>query len=174
MYYDITASWMIFRVRMHKLYFLQGLLGSLLFTHSLSPSYLHLCSFLSYCWIVLPSCGLMAVCFYDWGGGWRVLSLFITQSCPTLCHPTDCSTPGFPVLHHLLELAQTHVHWVGDAIQPACPLLSSSQSFPASGYLPMSQLFASGGQSIGASASASVPPVNIQDWFRYGVGISPL
>ena len=126
MYYDITASWMIFRVCMHKLYFLQGLLGSLLFTHSLSPSYLHLCSFLSYCWIVLPSCGLMAVCFYDWGGGWRVLSLFITQSCPTLCHPMDCSTPGLPVLHHLLELAQTHVHWVGDAIQPSHPLLSPS------------------------------------------------
>ena len=38
----------------------------------------------------------------------------------------DCSTPGFPVLHHLLELAQTHVHWVNDAIQPFCPLLSPS------------------------------------------------
>ena len=47
----------------------------------------------------------------------------VTQSCPTLCDPMDCSTPGFPVLHHLLELAQTHVHWVGDAIQPSPPLL---------------------------------------------------
>ena len=48
----------------------------------------------------------------------------VTQSCPTLCNPMDCSTPGFPVLHHLPELAQTHVHWVGDAIQPSHPLSS--------------------------------------------------
>ena len=54
----------------------------------------------------------------------------IAQSCLTLCDPLDCSTPGFPVLYHLLELAQTHVHWVGDAIQPSRPLLSlSSLSF---------------------------------------------
>ena len=50
------------------------------------------------------------------------------QSCLTLCHPMDCSMPGFPVLHHLSELAQTHVHWVGDAIQPSCPLSSPSPS----------------------------------------------
>ena len=45
----------------------------------------------------------------------------VAQSCPTLCDPIDCSTPGFPVLHHLLELGQTHVHRVGDAIQPSHP-----------------------------------------------------
>ena len=45
-----------------------------------------------------------------------------TQSCLTLCNPMNCSTPGFPVLHHLPELAQTHVHWVSDAIQPSRPL----------------------------------------------------
>ena len=50
----------------------------------------------------------------------------VAHSCPTLCHPVDCSTPGFPVLHHLLELVQTHVHWVGDAIQPSHPLSSPS------------------------------------------------
>ena len=50
----------------------------------------------------------------------------VTQSCPTLCNPMDCYTLGFPVLHHLPELAQTHVHWVGDAIQPSCPLSSPS------------------------------------------------
>ena len=50
----------------------------------------------------------------------------VTQSCPSLCDPMGCNTPGFPVLHHLLELAQTHVHWVNDAIQPFCPLLSPS------------------------------------------------
>ena len=53
----------------------------------------------------------------------------VTQLCLTLCDPTDCSTPGFPVHHQLLELAQTHVHLVGDAIQP--PHLLSSPSSPA-------------------------------------------
>ena len=50
----------------------------------------------------------------------------LTQSCPTLCDPMDCSTPGFPVHHQLLELTQTHVHHVGDAIQPSHPLSSPS------------------------------------------------
>ena len=48
----------------------------------------------------------------------------VAQSCPILCNPMDCSKPGFPVLHHLLEFAQTHVHQASDAIQPAHPLLS--------------------------------------------------
>ena len=47
----------------------------------------------------------------------------VAQSCPTLCDPMDCSTPGLPVHHHLPELTQTHVHWVSDAIQPSHPLL---------------------------------------------------
>ena len=46
----------------------------------------------------------------------------VAQSCPTLCNPMDCSTPDFPAFHHLSEFAQTHVHWVGDAIQPSHPL----------------------------------------------------
>ena len=50
----------------------------------------------------------------------KVSGLFVAQSCPTLCNPMDCSTPGLPVFHHLSEFAQTHVHWVGDAIQPFC------------------------------------------------------
>ena len=50
----------------------------------------------------------------------------VTQSCLTLCDPMDCSTPGFPVLHQLPEPAQTHVHWVSNAIQPSHPL-----SFPS-------------------------------------------
>ena len=49
-----------------------------------------------------------------------------TQSCPTLCDPMDCSTPGFPVHHQLLEPTQTHVHRISDAIQPSHPLLSPS------------------------------------------------
>ena len=63
---------------------------------------------------------------------WAFLFLLfssLTQSCPTLCDPRDCSMPGFPVLHQLLEFTQTHAHWVGDAIQPSHPL--SSPSFPA-------------------------------------------
>ena len=50
----------------------------------------------------------------------------VAQSCLTLCDPMDCSTPGFPVLHQLLDLAQTHVHRVGDAIQSSYPLSSPS------------------------------------------------
>ena len=49
----------------------------------------------------------------------------VAQLCPTLCDPIECSTPDFPVLQHLLEFAQTHVHWAGDAMQPSHPLLSS-------------------------------------------------
>ena len=49
-----------------------------------------------------------------------------TQSCPTLCDPIDCSTPGLPVRHQLPEFTQTHVHWVNDAIQPSPPLSSPS------------------------------------------------
>ena len=93
----------------------------------------------------------------------------VAQLCPTLCDPMNHSTPGLPVHHQLLEPTQTHVHWVSDAIQPSHPLSSSClQSFPASGSLQMSQLFASGGQSIGVSASTSVLPMNIQDWFPLG------
>ena len=50
----------------------------------------------------------------------------VTQSCPTLCDPMDCSIPGLPVHHQLLELVQTHVHQVGDAIQLSHPLSSPS------------------------------------------------
>ena len=79
----------------------------------------------------------------------------------------DHSTPGLPVLQYLPEFAQIHVHQFGDVIEPSHPLPPPSpiftqclQSFPASGSFPMSWLFASDGQSIGASAS--VLPMNIQ------------
>ena len=52
----------------------------------------------------------------------------VAQLCPILCNPMDCSIPGFPVHHELPELTQTHVYWVGDAIQPSHPLLSPSPS----------------------------------------------
>ena len=93
----------------------------------------------------------------------------VSQSCLTLWDPMEYSTPGFPVHHQLPELAQTQVHWVNDAILPSHPLAfpfsSFLQPFPSSGSFPMSQLFTLDGQSIGASASASVLPVSIQDWF---------
>ena len=94
----------------------------------------------------------------------------VTQLRPTLCNPMGCSMPGFPVYHQLLEPAQTLGLWVGDAFQPSylyCPLLLPS-ILAASGSFPMSQFFASGGQSIGVPASASVLPMNTQDWSPLG------
>ena len=109
--------------------------------------------------------------------GWRSrinCCCSITQSCPTFWNPMDCSTPGFPALHSLTEFAQTHVHWVGDAIQSSYPLSSPSPpafnlSFPPSGPFLMSQLFTSGGHSIVTSASASVLPMNVKGWFPLGL-----
>ena len=70
----------------------------------------------------------------------------VVQSCLTLCDPMNCSTPDLPIHHQVLELAQIHVHQVGNAIQPsAVPFSSCLQSSPASGSFPMSQFFASGG-----------------------------
>ena len=81
------------------------------------------------------------------------------------------SIPGLPVHQKLSESTQTHVHWVSDAIQPSHPVIpfsSCPQSFQASGSFPMIYLFASGGQSIGVSASTSVLPMNTQDWSPLG------
>ena len=88
----------------------------------------------------------------------------------------DCSTPGFPVYHQVPELTRTHVHWMGDAIQPPHPLSSPSPpAFNLSQHKGLSQwvsslhqFFASDGQIIGVSASVSVLPMNIQEWFPLG------
>ena len=94
---------------------------------------------------------------------------WVTKSRPTLWDLMDCSKPGCPGLHYLLEFAQTYVHWVSDAISSSVShFFSRPQSFPASGSFPMSRLFASGGQRVGASALASVLPMNIQGWFPLG------
>ena len=89
----------------------------------------------------------------------------VAQSCLTLCDPVDCSMPGLPVHHQTPEFTQTHAHRVGDAIQPSHPLSSSSPATSLSQHkgLFKCQLFTSGGQSIGVSASASVLPMNIKD-----------
>ena len=96
---------------------------------------------------------------------------FIHSVVSTFGNPIDCSTPDFPIHHQLQELAQTHVHWWCHPTISASliPFSSCPQSFPALGSLPMSWFFESGGQSIGASASASVLPKNIQCWFPFGL-----
>ena len=89
------------------------------------------------------------------------------QSCPTLCDPMNCSTPGLPVHHQLPEFTKTYVHRVSDAIQPSHPLSSPSSPAPNPSQhqsFPMSQLFAWGGQSTGVSALASFLPKKSQGW----------
>ena len=113
----------------------------------------------------------------------------VAQSCPTLSNPMDCSLPGSSI-HGILQARV--LEWGAIAFSSSspetysnpCPLswwchptISSSvvpfssclQSFPASGSFPINQFFSSDGQSIGASASASVLPMNIQGWFPLGL-----
>ena len=93
----------------------------------------------------------------------------VTQSCPILCIPMDCSMPGFPVHHQLPELCSNSrppSQWCYPTISfSVIPFSFCLQSFPGSGSFLMSQLFTSGGQNIGVSASTSVLLKNIQDWF---------
>ena len=126
------------------------------------------------CWVLiwLPS-GLTAIL-----PSGSVCCCSVAQSCLTLCDPMDCSTPGLPVHHYLLEFAQTHVHCVGDAIQPSHPL--SSPSPPAlnlSQHQGLSQWVGclhqvakvlEWCQSIGVSSPTSVLPMNTQDWSLLG------
>ena len=84
----------------------------------------------------------------------------IAQWYPTLCDPMDCSTPGFPVHHQLLELTQTHVHWLGDAIQPSHSLSSPSPpifSFP----------------SIRVFSNESVPPIRWPKYWSFSFSTNP-
>ena len=91
----------------------------------------------------------------------------VAQSCPTLCDPMDCSTPGFPVQHQLPEIAQTHVHRVGDATQPSHPLLRPiSPAFSLSQHQGIFLQVSSSHQVakvFDASASVLVLPMDIQD-----------
>ena len=97
----------------------------------------------------------------------------VIKSCLTLCDPMNCSMSGFLVLYYLPEFAQTHVHWVSDAIKLSHPL--SPPPPPALNLFQNRGLFQwvgssyHGGQSIGASPSESVLPMNIQDWFPLGL-----
>ena len=94
----------------------------------------------------------------------------VIQAYPALCDPMDWRTPGFSVHYQLLEFTQIHIGWwchptVSSSV---VPFASHLQSSPASGCFLRSRFFTSGGHSIGVSASASVLPVNIQDWFLLG------
>ena len=96
----------------------------------------------------------------------------VTQSCLTLCDPMYCSTLGFPVLHHLPEFAQTHIHWIKDAIQQShpcdcCPLIFLPSIFPSIMIFANELALYIRCQSIGASAS--VLPMIIQAWLPWGL-----
>ena len=88
----------------------------------------------------------------------ELLLLFSHSVCPTLCEPMDCSTPVFPLLHHIMELAQTRVLWVNDAIQQSCPL--SSPSPPA---FSLSQVF----------SNESTPHIRRTKYWSFSFSISP-
>ena len=108
----------------------------------------------------------------------KVLNIIIHSvqfSCSVVSNslqPYGLQHARLPCHHQLPEFTKTHVHWVGDAIQLSHPLSSPSplafNPFPASGSFQMSQFFTLGSQSTGVSASASVLPMNIQDWFPSG------
>ena len=97
----------------------------------------------------------------------------VTQSCLTLCNPMDCSMPGLPVHHQLLEFTQTHVHWVGDAIQPSHPLWSPSP--PAFNLSEHQGLFkwVSSLHQVAKRLEFQLQhqsfPMNIQDWSPLGL-----
>ena len=117
------------------------------------------------------SCSSSLLCIFFFVFVTNTLCCLVTQSCPALCHPMDCNTPGLPVLYCLPELAQTHVNWVSDVNQSSYPLSSPSPPiFNLSQHQGLFkwEFFASSCQSIGVSASASILPMNIQDWFPLG------
>ena len=106
--------------------------------------------------------------------GWEisiVIYVVVVQllSCPILYDPMNCSMPGFPVLHYLPEFAQTHFHWVSDAIQPSHPLSSPSLlALHLSQYQGLFQWTGSSHQVAGASVSSPFFQMNIQSWFSLG------
>ena len=92
----------------------------------------------------------------------------VAMLCPVLCDPMDCSMPGFGSLSlspGTCSNSRLLSRWCCPTISSSFAPFSCPQSFPASWSFPMSRLFTSGGQSIGASASILVLPINIQDWF---------
>jgi len=105
--------------------FQHHLLRSLLFLYWIGLAHLSEISWLYLCGLFLGSLFHWSICLFLCQYH-TVLIQFssVAQSCPTLCKPMDCRTPGLPVHHQLPELTQTHVHWASDAIQPSHPLPS--------------------------------------------------
>ena len=115
---------------------------------------------LSYSWLPCPSLSPSSVQYSS-----------VTRLCPNLCDPhglqytrPSCPSPTPEVYSNSCPLSQ----WCHPAISSSLPFSSRLQSLPASGSFQMSQLFTSGGQTIGISASTSVLPMNTQDWFPLG------
>ena len=117
----------------------------------------------TYFWLLIYS-----FLFFFFNFSWCCL---VSKSCPTLCNSMDCGTPDFPDLHYLqslLRFMSTKSVMLSNHLIICHPFSFCLQSFPASGSFPMNRPFKSGGQSTGASTSASVLPVNIQGWFPLG------
>ena len=96
----------------------------------------------------------------------------VIQSCQTLCDYMDCSMPGFPVLHHILDLVQTHDHWVCDAIQTTHPLSTPfllPSIFPSIRVISNESALPFRCPKYWSFSSASVLPMNIQSWFPLGL-----
>ena len=102
---------------------------------------------------------------------YQISEVKVTQSCPTLCDPMACSTPGLPVHHQLLELAQTHAI---ESVTPSNHLILCRSLLLLPSLFPSTRVFSSESvlhirrPKIGVSVSASVLPLNIQDWFPSG------
>ena len=113
----------------------------------------------------------VSLCTYIYFHSTCIWFTLVTQSCLTLYDPMDCSIPGLSVHPQLPELVNSCPlsRWCHPTISSsAVPFSSCPQSFPASGSFPMSQFFASRGQSISISVATSVLPMNIQHWFPLG------
>ena len=120
-------------------------------------------------WSVFPKGGTFWKCHRQ--SKQKTFSSVQSLSRVRLCNPMNCSTPGLPVHHQLLQFTQTHVHRVGDAIQPSHPLSSPSPAPSPSQRQCLFKWISSSHEVIkvlGVSASATVLPMNTQDWSPLG------
>ena len=118
------------------------------------------------------SLGINTFCFGLCARLWEYSCCSVAQLCPSLWDPMDCSMPDFPVVHWVFSDLCLLNRWCHPIVSFAVvPFSSCPRSFPTSGSFPMSWLFASGGQRIGASASVSVLPMDVQGWFPLGLTV---
>ena len=119
-----------------------------------------LCSALGACFILF--CPLKGhLMLWSWG-----CYCSVAKSCPSLWDPMDCSAPGIPVLHRVLEFSQTHVHWVDDAIQPSRPL----SPLPPAAFSPSIRVSSHQmAKALDLQLQQQCLPMNIQGWFPSGL-----